>query len=119
MSFLNVPDVPMAEVLPGLRTRRVIDQPSGAGAVTLGELEIDPGGRLPLHRHLVEEVVVALEGAGQLVVDGERHELARGSVGFAPAGSAHSLENVGDSVLRILFVYPAVNVQRYWVTGSR
>ncbi|MHB8398059.1 MAG: cupin domain-containing protein [Candidatus Limnocylindrales bacterium] len=115
MTFLTVDDVPMVDVLPGLRARRVVDQARGAGAVTLGEMEIDPGVRLPLHRHKVEEVVVIVDGTGRFTADDAAREVATGSVLLAPAGSAHALENTGSVILRILFIFPSVNVERVWV----
>jgi quercetin dioxygenase-like cupin family protein len=115
MPFLADDDIPLAEVLTGVRARRVVDHARGSASATLGEMEIDPGGGLPLHRHLVEEVVVVLEGTGRLTIDGHAVEVARGSVHVAPAGSPHMLENSGRALLRILFFFPSVNVERYWV----
>ena len=118
MTFLVVDDVAMVDVLPGLRARRVVDQARGSGAVTLGEMEIDPGARLPSHRHKVEEVVVVIEGAGTFTCDLDAREIAPGSVVLAPAGSAHELANTGLVILRILFVFPSVGVERIWVAES-
>ncbi len=80
MPFPRADDLPMTTVLEGLRARRVVDQARGSGAVTLGELEIDCGARLPLHRHKVEEVIIVLEGTGTFTLRGEDREIGPGAV---------------------------------------
>ena len=39
-----------------------------------------------------------------------------GSVVYAPAEVKHSLATHGDKPMRFIFFYPAVNVQRQWIT---
>ncbi|MGH7490214.1 MAG: hypothetical protein ACREMY_32095, partial [bacterium] len=62
MPVLLTADFPMAEISPGVRGHRVIDQPQGSGAITVGELEIAPDAALAKHRHKVEEAIVVVSG---------------------------------------------------------
>ena len=45
----------------GIAGKVLLDPDAGAGAVTLGELVIEPGAELPLHKHLVEEAFFILK----------------------------------------------------------
>ena len=117
MTTFHADPTRLVEVVPGVRGRRIIDRDHGSGAVTLGELEVDPGAALPLHRHRVEEVVIVLlAGRARFEVDGVADEVGQGAILLAPAGTAHSLSCVGDEMLRAYFTFPAVNVDREWVT---
>jgi quercetin dioxygenase-like cupin family protein len=107
-------DMPMLDVSPGVRAHRVVDQSQGSGAVTVGELEIEPGASLALHRHKVEEVVIIVSGQARFTLDGEASDVSHGAILHAPAGQPHSLECISPEPLRIYFVFPAVNVEREW-----
>ena len=52
----------------GIAGKVLLDPDAGAGAVTLGELLIDPGAELPLHKHLVEEAFFIFEGEGLALI---------------------------------------------------
>ena len=43
MAVLSASQFPMLEVTPGVRARRIVDQPQGSGAVTVSEGEVAPG----------------------------------------------------------------------------
>jgi quercetin dioxygenase-like cupin family protein len=104
----------LAEIAPGTRASRVIDQAQGSGAVSFGELELDPGHGFRLHRHKVEEAVFIVEGKARFTVADETFETEGDAVALMPAGVAHRVENIGDSTLRLVFFFPAVNVDREW-----
>ena len=108
-------DIPMLDVSPGVRAHRVVDQPHGSGAVTVGELEVEPGASLALHRHKVEEVVMVVSGHARFTLNGDASDVGPGAILHAPAGEPHSLECISAEPLRIYFVFPAVNVEREWV----
>ena len=108
-------EFPMVEISPGVRGHRVVDQPQGSGAVTVGELEVVPGAGLARHRHKVEEAIMVVEGRARFTLGDEASEVGPGTMLLAPAGRPHSLECIGSETLRIYFVFPAVNVEREWV----
>ena len=47
MTTIPADPTPMVEVVPGVRARRIIDRDHGSGAITVGELEVEPGASLP------------------------------------------------------------------------
>src|SRR4051795_3049241 len=89
-------EVPMVDVVDGVKGRRIIDQARGSGAITLGELTVEPGKLLPRHRHRVEEAIVVVGGRGLFELDGIASDIDVGTMLLAPAGSVHSLACVGD-----------------------
>jgi HTH-type transcriptional regulator, repressor for puuD len=108
-------DFPMVEISPGVRGHRVVDQPQGSGAVTVGELVVAPGAGLARHRHKVEEAIIVVEGRARFTLEDVATEVGPGTMLLAPAGQPHSLDCIGSEALRIYFVFPAVNVEREWV----
>jgi quercetin dioxygenase-like cupin family protein len=106
---------------PGARTVREADQPTltasgdrefrylvtdevGCRDVTQFRGDIAPG-RAPEHSHVYDEVIYVLEGEGVLHTDGERARVTAGSCIHLPAYLMHSLENSGDSTMRIVAVF--------------
>lgn len=110
MAVIRASDRPMAAGdIEGLRARTLLDPEAGAAAVTLGELILDPGAELPLHRHRVEEAFFIIEGQGTLLLGEETVPIGAGDALLAPAGAAHGFRNDSDSPLRMTFFYPTVD----------
>lgn len=107
-----MPDVPWAELVLGVRARRLVNDASG---LVMGELEIDPGYELPWHRHNVQEGVVIVEGQGEGSVPETVTALGPGEGALFPAGTPHRMRNVGETALRLVFSFPAAQVSREWV----
>jgi mannose-6-phosphate isomerase-like protein (cupin superfamily) len=51
-----------------------------------------------------EEVYVILEGRGSMLVNGMREEVGPGDVCITRDGESHSLQNTGETDLRLLVV---------------
>jgi mannose-6-phosphate isomerase-like protein (cupin superfamily) len=64
-----------------------------------------PPGRAPDHFHRYDEVIYVLEGRGVLHIGGEEAPFGPGACVHLPARLVHSLENAGDSELRLLGVF--------------
>lgn len=64
-----------------------------------------PPGRAPDHFHHYDEVLYILEGRGILHIGGEEAPLGPGACVHLPARLVHSIENAGDSELRLLGVF--------------
>ncbi len=94
----------------GMQSRQVIGPDQGAGAVTLGEVALDRGAELPLHRHRVEEAFYIAEGEGTLLYGDETHAVSEGDALLAPALQPHGFRNEASARLRVVFFYPAVEV---------
>jgi quercetin dioxygenase-like cupin family protein len=75
--------------------------------------EIAPGDRIPLHRHTIDELLVYLEGRGEVRLGERRYPVEAGSCVFVPAGAAHGTDNVGSEPLRVhaFFANPVIDIE--------
>ena len=62
-------------------------------------------GRAPEHSHVYDEVIYVLEGEGMLHIDGSQEPVSQGTCIHLPPLLEHSLENSGDSPMRIVAVF--------------
>lgn len=62
-------------------------------------------GRAPDHSHVYDEVIYVLEGEGVLHGDGEDRPVSAGSCIHLPPFFVHSLENIGDTPMRIVATF--------------
>jgi quercetin dioxygenase-like cupin family protein len=87
--------------------REVINDDAGSTQVTQFVGGIPPG-RAPDHFHLYEEVIVILDGTGEMWAGQSHTPIETGSCIFLPRGQMHCVENRGDGEMRLLGVfYPA------------
>jgi len=75
--------------------------------------EIAPGDRIPLHRHTIDELLVYLEGRGEVRLGEKRFTVEPGTSVFIPAGAAHGTDNTGDEPLHLhaIFAAPVVDIE--------
>jgi quercetin dioxygenase-like cupin family protein len=59
-------------------------------------VDFDPGYIAPSHTHPGEEVIYVLEGTLEYQIDGKPITVKPGDVLFVPAGTVHSVKNVGS-----------------------
>ncbi|MGB9662677.1 MAG: cupin domain-containing protein [Moorellaceae bacterium] len=112
MPVIKVGEVEAREVFPKVFIKSLVDYSTGAAAVTSGEITLHQGGVIPLHIHKVEEVMHVVKGKGTLKLGEESYALEEGMVIHAPAGVKHSLSNEYGEPLKIIFAFPAVQVER-------
>jgi quercetin dioxygenase-like cupin family protein len=84
--------------------RYLVTDEVGCREVTQFRGDIAPG-RAPDHSHVYNEVIYVLEGEGALHTQGEDAPVHAGSCIHLPAHLMHSLENSGDSTMRIVAVF--------------
>jgi quercetin dioxygenase-like cupin family protein len=84
--------------------RYLVTDEVGCREVTQFRGDIAPG-RAPEHSHVYNEVIYVLEGEGALHTEGEDAPVTVGSCIHLPAYLMHSLENSGDSTMRIVAVF--------------
>jgi len=60
-------------------------------------VDFDPGYVAPRHTHPGEEIIYVLEGTLEYQIDGKPVTVKPGDVLFVPAGTVHSVKNVGTS----------------------
>lgn len=98
-------DVEAEEAGIGREFRLLVGEAHGCRSVTQFVGYVPPG-RAKMHNHPYDEVAYVLEGDGVLHWhDGESIPVGRGSCIHFPRLVFHSLENVGDSTLRIMGVF--------------
>jgi quercetin dioxygenase-like cupin family protein len=94
-----------------------------AQTYTLIEVQIEPGGIMPSHRHAAfEEGVYVLEGSIRATLDGETYEATAGSFQIIPWGSPHEIRNTARSAARLLLLSVPGGVEDYYraaCTSSR
>jgi len=60
-------------------------------------VEFDPGYIAPRHTHYGEEIIYVLEGTLEYYIDGKPPAVVKpGDVLFVPAGTVHSVKNIGS-----------------------
>jgi quercetin dioxygenase-like cupin family protein len=84
--------------------RYLVTDEVGCQDVTQFRGDIAPG-RAADHSHVYNEVIYVLEGEGALHTKGEDAPVSAGSCIHLPAYLLHSLENSGDSTMRIVAVF--------------
>ena len=85
MPLVQLDQLPVREIFPGLRARLV-----HTDRVTHSWVEVDAGATFPQHQHPHEQVVSVLSGELQLVVEGTTHTLKPGMVFVIPPNVTHS-----------------------------
>jgi mannose-6-phosphate isomerase-like protein (cupin superfamily) len=70
-------------------------------------MTIEPGGEIGLERHEGRDQFIRVEaGAGEAILDGERHPLSEGSAVVIPSGTEHNVVNTSTTeALRLYTVY--------------
>ena len=97
---------PVLPASPNREFRYLVNQDMGCLDVTQF-VGVIPPGRAGMHSHVYDEVVYVLEGEGLLHFDGddESTPIGAGSCIHLPPFREHSLENVGDTPMRVLGVF--------------
>lgn len=80
--------------------------------ITTGISVYPVGTGAPMHSHNCDEHVTVLEGYGEVVVDGSVTRLEQFDTTYIPSPVPHLFRNVGQSPLRILWVYTSSTVTR-------
>lgn len=103
----------------GGRTRQwLAHQHLGTQNTALLENYILPGERVPAHSHETEELLVCLEGAGHIVLQGEVYPFSAGSTAIIPAGGVHQVQNGSTGTMRLLGFFPTAAPTATWVANQ-
>jgi mannose-6-phosphate isomerase-like protein (cupin superfamily) len=116
MAIVEHKAVDDVEVFRGVFSRQLLNKKlGGSAAITVGELKVTPNATLPTHVHYVKEALTVLEGEGKMLLEDESFDIKPNTTILAPAGKKHGISSTGNEVLRILFCFPAVEVERILV----
>ena len=99
---------------PLTRGQRLVTHETGAQNISSGLTRFEPGAKIPLHYHNVEEQVTIIEGEAVGIIDGERQVLTAYDTTYVPAGVPHHFMNESDAPMAILWIYPSPYVERHF-----
>jgi quercetin dioxygenase-like cupin family protein len=84
----------------------------GENLITSGISVYPVGTGAPMHSHNCDEHVTILDGEAEVVVDGVVTRLSQYDTAYVPSPIPHLYRNVGDTPMRILWVYTSGYVTR-------
>ena len=95
--IISVSDIAWQERPPGVRMKSLWEHPETKRRAVMTRIE--PGAKLPLHRHVGDELVFVIEGA----IADEFGTVTAGNVGYRPNGCVHTVSTRnGATLLAIL-----------------
>jgi anti-sigma factor ChrR (cupin superfamily) len=95
--IISISDLPWQERQPGVRGKNIWDHPESRRRAVMTRLE--PGAKLPLHRHVGDELLYVVEGA----IEDEFGVVTAGNMGYRPDGCVHAVSTTnGATVLAII-----------------
>ena len=87
-------------------TIRVSKKQDSVDAISVCTEEIQPGGKIPVHKHLHEdEFFIFLKGSGTIEIDAVEFPVAAGTTGLVPRAVWHSITNNSSELLIFTFGY--------------
>ena len=95
--FASVDDIAPLALMDGIRVRAVNGE-----RITLGVFELEPGLRMPEHRHPNEQVGMVLRGEFTFTIGGETRVRHPGDMWVIPAGIPHAVEVAGPAGCTVL-----------------
>lgn len=102
MKFLDLNQGPVQQWVCGIE-RRVAFLDSGAKQIALMYQDYRPGCELPRHRHArTEQVMICLEGEGELLLADRAEPFGPWDAVWAPAGQVHGFTNPSEKHCRAL-----------------
>jgi len=72
------------------------------------------GGQVPWHNQEQEEVYFIVEGTGEMCLGEERQTLTGGQAVYIPSGVFHQLTNIGDTPLKMIYIYGPAGDVAHW-----
>ena len=70
-----------------------ISRENGAPTFSFRVFTIESGGYTPLHHHPFEQMNYIIEGNGNLIVQGKKHDLTKGDFALVLPGEEHQYRN--------------------------
>jgi mannose-6-phosphate isomerase-like protein (cupin superfamily) len=109
MSVINREQLPFVEM-----SHELVGEKHGIN-ISFLLVNAPPGGRVELHRHNYDEVIIVHEGRATCVAGDKRHEVTAGDVIVIPAGTPHSFINSGDTPLRQTDIHASPKFVTEWL----
>jgi quercetin dioxygenase-like cupin family protein len=98
-------DVPIVASPSGLPTQHLVSARDGAEGLFVAQQWLQPGDRVLLHTHPVEEAITFLSGSGEATLGEETVPIGAGVSLYIPAGEAHGFRCT-EGTLHVFVVFP-------------
>ena len=97
--------VPVVASPSGLSTQHLVSARDGAERLFVGQQWLQPGERVRLHIHPVEEALTFLSGEGEATLGEETVPIGAGVSLYIPAGAVHGFRCTAGT-LHVMVVFP-------------
>ncbi|PWY95756.1 RmlC-like cupin [Aspergillus sclerotioniger CBS 115572] len=96
-----------------LTWRTLLSQPNTPTSDLSAGIAVCPPhtGHLCAHRHTQAELYYVLKGRATVTIDGQPHQVEKGSAVFIPGDAEHSVMNDSDQEFEWLYVFPGGSFQ--------
>jgi mannose-6-phosphate isomerase-like protein (cupin superfamily) len=96
-------------------TIRVSKKTDSIHSISICTEEIQPGGKIPVHKHLHEdEFFIFQKGIGTIEIDGAEFPVKPGTTGLVPSSTWHSITNNSPEVLIFTFGYSPAGFEDFF-----
>jgi quercetin dioxygenase-like cupin family protein len=105
--FVGAGTAPVEEIrLGGIVLRFLMDGPSTGESLTMFELSVEPGARVPMphHHEGFDEMAYGRSGRLRMTVNGKSFDVGAGDSLYIPRGAVHGFENPHPETARTLVV---------------
>jgi len=92
----------------GLPTQHLISSRNGAERLFVAQQWLQPGQRVLLHTHSVEEAITFLSGSGEATLGDQTVPIAAGVSLYIPAGIVHGFRCL-EGTLHVIVVFPVAD----------
>ncbi len=104
--------------LPGIEHLTLAGGEQGLSHLSVWRQSMAPGSATPPHQHDCEEVVLVVEGSGELHLDGKVIAFGPDTTLVLPPHRPHQIVNTGDVPLRTLAAFSASPVGTFLPNGA-
>src|SRR5215210_7540906 len=98
-------DVPIVPSPSGLPTQHLVSARDGAEGLFVAQQWLQPGDRVLLHTHPVEEAITFLSGSGEATLGEETVSIGAGVSLYVPVGLVHGF-HCTEGTLHVIVVFP-------------
>ena len=99
-------DLPIVPSPSGLPSQHLVTARDGATSLFVGQQWLQPGDRVLLHTHPVEEALTFLAGEGEAALGEARVPIRVGMSLYIPPGLVHGFRCTGERTLHVLIAFP-------------
>ena len=105
--------------LPGLVHQTLASHNNGLKGTEVWMQTIEPGGETPIHYHDCEEVVVVMQGSGQLTIGEEITEFSSNHTLIIAPEVVHQLINSGNEEIFLLATFSSTPANVFTPEGEK